>query len=340
MGLRPKTPEWVEQEIRAKYSEAKDEGTDLTAPQLRAYLKEVLKGKGLVHLWPSLRKVQLVLTKARATYPTIIEQGLDAEWSLAASKQHRIPPEADKDLLKIWRFCRIVGRRFTIREAIWASRLRGLVPFERLLSKSYLYARKERFSENRETHALDAGITFADLDTPWLYSTAVDTGTIEGMPTGGVIKLGTEDMDRLMPFMYSIGRPGLSVEGKLAFATRFPNFTHDEKLSEEADTVYALRLRKLSEEPAWADLEWETIERVVKYLHKAVAEEERQFKVLGVPWLLRGYRGPSGEVAPSKQSLADILEELKKRPAVDEKPLPQPEPPGRKKKMSKPKEAK
>ncbi|MBI4332921.1 MAG: hypothetical protein HY673_16760 [Chloroflexi bacterium] len=325
MGLKPKTPEWIEQEIRATWSEAKDEGRDLTARELRENLKDLLKSKELVHLLPSLRKVQLVLTKARADYPKIVAQGLDTEWSLAASKKHRIPPEADGDLLRIWRFCRVVGRRFTIREALWASRLRQLVPLGQLLSQALDYSRRERFSDNFQTADLDARIAFIEGGkTPWLHCVADDAGVMppHDLNPGELSNFGADDM---MVSFLDVEKPGQAVERKLLLdlvdQPDAPlNFSHDERLSEEGDMVYALRLRKLSEELRWDGLDWNTMQKVARHLHKAVAGEEQEIKQMGVPWLLTGFRGPSGEDRPSKQSLDGILEQVNKTPAVDKKP--------------------
>ena len=61
--------------------------------------------------------------------------------------EHRIPPEANADLLRIWKWCAVVGRKFTIREALWVARLRDMVDFEWLLQRAVEYAIREKACE-------------------------------------------------------------------------------------------------------------------------------------------------------------------------------------------------
>lgn len=279
-------------------------------------LKKVYpEGHRLYQSIPTERTIRSHMPKLRPPAP----EPSDDPWSLGESRKRRISPEADRDLLKLWRFCVIVGRTFTIREAIWASRLRAMgVPFEQLLYKAYLYARKERFSKTENTRDLDAQMAFLDGFSGYLYTAAIDSGIIEH-PTMmaaniSVLKQGTrnglgtvitDDEGKgtgLLTLFLDVTNPGRSVERKLLFNSANEGhlqFKHDEHLSEEADMVYALRLRGLAREREWTNLDYEKREKVAKYLHKSIASDEGSWPA---------YQSlPFREHCLRKQSLSDIL---------------------------------
>lgn len=253
-------PKIIKREIVAIYLNARDQGNDLAAKEVLKELKWRLERKEQLHLLsrlPKLRTVQLILTDSRKRLPE--PQDVDGPWSLAASahRDWRIPAEANADLLKIWRWCLVVGRKFTIREAQWASRLRGVVQFDWLLVNVENYAIREQVSEalgeSLDTTDLDACLAFpfTERDSRWLHNTARDLGFIpkyDSISPKARVTLGKLDTAEWRSVLKSLMDLPASriVENILESA-----FEHPQTLPDDADMVYALWLRRFSEGSEW-----------------------------------------------------------------------------------------
>ena len=142
---------------------------DLSGKQIAYKVREHLgKEKSKNYTWPSDITVRERLRKIRAR-----ESEEDKPWSLGVSVQHNMPPEASHDLMKIRRWCEVVGMTFTIREALWVCYLRGVVPFERLYYTAILYARREQIcgvlglaEAGKDTSGMDWDTALTDWPPP------------------------------------------------------------------------------------------------------------------------------------------------------------------------------
>lgn len=140
-GGRPPISTKVKGIIASKLVDAVDKDEKVTAGQILVSIPEEDK--------VSLRAIQYFIKKLKRIWENRSEtqKALDEPWSLGVSAEYNIPPEATKDLLKIKKWCFVVGRKFTSREAQWAARLRGIVDWQDLLSMAAKYAIRERVSE-------------------------------------------------------------------------------------------------------------------------------------------------------------------------------------------------
>lgn len=189
---------------------------------------------------PTDRTVRNIL--ARAGSPK--KETIDRTWSLGASAKYNIPSEASSDLLKIWKWCILVGREFTIREAKWVARLKNIVKSENLLFVAGMYALQERMCKDVNdfnSSALDAWLVFFDRTEMWVYQSLQTSGIIPGI-------FSREKAEEFYGNVWLdwIGEPGKSVEGILRITPK-----HIQELSKEADMIYALWLRLLSQGPGW-----------------------------------------------------------------------------------------
>ena len=93
----------------------------------RLYAKEVLENvRPQLDKWrerqPGLSAAQKIMTSARK-----VKDPRDQPWNLALGFRFGVPAEATADLLAIWKGSIIGGTVFTVRQAIWAARLRGAI---------------------------------------------------------------------------------------------------------------------------------------------------------------------------------------------------------------------
>lgn len=239
----------------------KEKYPDDPAKSIRDKLKRRLVGKK--YSLPTERTVRNIL----ARFGPLAAAVLDNPWSLGVSADYLIPVEANGDLLKIWKWCTIVGRKFTIREAKWAAKLRNVVRFENLLFFASMYAIHERMhKENQQfnTSKLDAFLSF-DRSETWIYQSLVALGKVPGIFTG-------EKPEEFYgnPWLDWIGDPGKSIEGILSISPK-----HVQALSREADMVYALWLRLLSEGSRWHGLPDNVKNNIAERLHNEAAAKER-----------------------------------------------------------------
>ncbi|MFC1938086.1 hypothetical protein ACFLVS_05505 [Chloroflexota bacterium] len=195
-------------------------------------------------------------------------------WSLAASALRGISPEANEVLFKIWKWCVIVGRTFTVREAKWVARLFGIMRSEKypvgtyekvpkmLLMNASRYALEERVFELlgepfQESTSLDIdlGFPYASLIGMKVRQDAGEMGVLPKMAHPH--KKDKYDYERTLGeawafgllLMVMDGPPSLAIERNLGL-----NVRGEEKLSENGDILYAVWLRKLSEASRWHKL--------------------------------------------------------------------------------------
>ncbi|GEM_PF-5493504 len=253
----PGTPPEVIDAIRF----LKEKYPEEPANMIRARLKRRLDGKK--YSLPTERTVRNIL----ARFGPLTGGELDNLWSLGVSADYQIPLEANGDLLKIWKWCMVVGRKFTIREAKWAARLRNVVKFENLLFLASMYAIHERMRKDNQplnTSKLDAFLTF-DRSETWIYQSMVALGKVPA-----ILKWDKPEEFYGNPWLDWIGDAGKSVEGLLSISPK-----HVQSLSREADMIYAIWLRQLSEGPMWQGLTDEVKNNISERLHNEVAAKER-----------------------------------------------------------------
>lgn len=239
----------------------KEKYPDEPANMIRNRLKRRLDGRR--YSLPTERTVRNIL----ARFGPLIAGELDNLWSLGVSSGHLIPLEANSDLLKIWKWCVIVGRKFTIREAKWAASLRNVVRFENLLFFASMYAIHERMcKENQpfDTSKLDAFLTFEHSET-WICQSLV---CLDKVPA--IFNWDKPEEFYGNPWLDWIGDPGKSVEGLLNISPK-----HVQAISREADIIYALWLRRLGEGPRWHGLSDQVKNNISERLHNEVAAKER-----------------------------------------------------------------
>lgn len=260
---------------------------DWPAKMVQSEANERLGGKG-----PQLSSIQKILREARKNNEKV-SPGLEDSWSLGASAKTNIPPEDNQDLLKIWKRCTIVGMTFTIREAQWVSRLRGLVLGRELYSHAVLYATRERVCKllGREiisTTDLDmdialpgrlGGLTPYDLETEWMSRTThkVITGAYYGDDERTLLRKHTSVLDYFEKEHFAImmmdSPASKMVELYLAI---LPG--NNQPLSENADIVYIVWLRLLASGLKWKRMLEEAKNRIAQQLYAEVALAEKQIK--------------------------------------------------------------
>lgn len=243
-----------------------------------ARLKEVIEHMG--EPVPSDETLERLVSRARASE---LSQ-LDTSWSLGASVAHNIPSEANADLLQIWKWCVVVGRTFTIREALWVSRLRGIVPFEELLMWAAEYALAEQavasmHESSVDTTPLDFDLAFKGSEEgfsgkigTWVKFAVHRGGTVP-WPSPGYFKykdLGGESHKRGILTCVGI-KPSMAVERLHGLKPM-----HRSELPEDTDMVYTIWLSLFSRSSKWKDMSNEAKEVIAQRLHEEVymAREE------------------------------------------------------------------
>jgi len=237
-----------------------------------------LHGKG-----PGLSYIQKFMAEKRKEGG--LDTSTDTPWSLGLSATYQIPPEANQDLMKIWKWCTMVGMTFTIREAQWVARLRNLVPFPRLYSHAILYARRERacqflgweskiFTTDLDMHIAlpyeSGGLTPYDLEAEWMSS--ITWQLVRGMYDSqnkltSLIKdeyeAGYWGKDILVNFMNS--PTSWIVQRYLGLLPQ-----HRQTLSENGDIVYTVWLRLFANGMKWKRMPVETRNRIADQLYEEV----------------------------------------------------------------------
>lgn len=271
-----KIPIWMKQFIAEESLEQRRVPRRLLAENLRQELKKV---NGVA---PKVETIERLISKVRSSTAPV-----DGPWSLGASVLYKIPPEANGDLFKILRWCTIVDREFTIREAQWVARLRGVVSLESLLYHASLYAIRERACEalgatpSTDTSDLDAMIAFTeDKGIGWGYSSLVRTKRISN-PTISLAQE-TRQVERNVAepdLILGILGPAFPIEAAVDVSLHITR-RESPALPQGADMVYAIWLRHFSKEgKKWPD-EGEARNRVAERLYTEVFEVAQRLRKL------------------------------------------------------------
>jgi len=238
-----------------------------------------------VRTLPELESITKIISTVRQKIPR-----KEDHWSVGASTIHNISAEATADLIKISKWCLVVGRDFTIREAKWADKLRGTVPFSKLLYVAASYAVEEQVAqaldEVTDTTSLDFYMLCFPDDTVMGNKVQLDSRLSGLMPKEMTTRLPRErekgQYDRLDPDVIRMEEPVSKVIEKLSGSY----WVHEQELSEDADALYALWLRKLSEGPQWDHLSADSREEVARLLFAEVQALNKNAES-HVPWMVR-----------------------------------------------------
>jgi hypothetical protein len=279
MAKGPKVTQYAQGIIAGIY----DEHPNWRAQDIQYQANKMLNYKG-----PGLSYVQKFLAE-RSKQADEIDTRPDLHWSLGSSAKYNIPPEANRDLLNIWKWCTVVGMTFTIREAQWVARLRGLVPFPQLYSYAVRYALRERVCllmgwEKVSTTDLDRDIVFPGLSSvltqeKWMISTTRKFVTVLHHSSE---KASFSKHERTLDFgekeffaMMTDDRLSSMVQLYLAILPK-----RSQTLSVNADIVYTLWLRLLANGKKWKRMTEEVKNKTAQQLYEEVALAEKQIKDL------------------------------------------------------------
>ena len=155
-----------------------------------------LKQERLDFPLPKVRAIQVIAKNARA----VPGPSLDDPWHLGLQLS-QIQLEANGDLLAVWKLSNLLGLRFTIRQAIWVSKLRATLQGEsprHLLIWSRIYSRRESATvrgQLPDTRDLDAELAYRPWKSnlhQWEYDQAVLSGVISSPntePRNGILSV-------------------------------------------------------------------------------------------------------------------------------------------------------
>jgi hypothetical protein len=200
------------------------------------------------------------------------ERKKDDPWNLGIHHPD-IPPDATGDLLAVLKLSVALGRKFTVRQAIWASKLRSALQGEPpglLLLWSTLYERRDR-TVARAGRELDTTVLDAELSHQvwksslheWEYDQAVLTGAIPShLPVTKLVIKTSPDTEQIIKMRPDTGQiikmselqsyPLLSTSGLMGEARRFLREAGGEQTDQaswwpHAQSVMALWLRLATE---------------------------------------------------------------------------------------------
>lgn len=275
----------ITDEVRLLISEVHIAHPNWRAKDVQHEVNERMRGKG-----PRISAIQKQLTTVRKASASV-SKSLEAPWSLGVSADYGIPLEANEVIMKIWKWCAVVGMTLTIREAQWVTRLKGIAADNLLYSWAVRYAIREqvcRLLGRKETYTadLDIDIVFPAIKVDWAPHEAVAIWTA------------CEACDRLLDIHYSTGELGLfdkradeldswdrtsyasmnipasqTVEKYLSI-----NPQHKQPLGENADIVYTVWLRLFASSPKWKNMTLETKNEMAMRLHKEVELEKKKLE--------------------------------------------------------------
>ncbi len=267
MSLGPHLTDEVVQCI----AEVVDENPDWVAKQVHAAVNQRLGGYG-----PGLSAVQKKMKILRERINKEKGKGLEEPWCLGSSVKFSIPTESMGDLVRIWKWCLAVGKPFTNREAQWVSRLRGIVPFERLLLEAAGYARRERAykmlgRDDIKTYDLDAGIALVRTSKLgiWSYGTAMKTAAVLDMWPDDIGQIGTDKEtvqatgDRALEFDMAY-----SASENVLESLNLESIQRE--LDGEEDLVFAIWLRTLARGDDWSYKDSEEKMEIAQQLYDEV----------------------------------------------------------------------
>ncbi len=236
---------------------------------------------------PSLEHLKKMISAARNS-----ATDEDRPWSLAASLKVGIPDEANGELLKIRKRCILAGREFTIREAKWVARLRTTMNNDNIVKvfpNAAKYASRERVwameNENNpnvvfDTVEMDALMAFSDnylsRETALLTGAISKTETMrQFIDTAKLIRSGIT-VDNVDVNAIASLRPG-ALQYVLSIGD-FDEWREMKELSDEADEVYALWLRRMRESPNWPEPDSERRKHLADRLYEELLKVYTDYK--------------------------------------------------------------
>ena len=282
MSRGPKVDPFVEQVI----GELVERHPKTFAKDIRVMAENTLNPLG--YITPGLRKVQEIATRVKK----FERSPLDASWCIGAQ-----PASFTADdlpfLFELARELWPLGVHFSVREAIWACRLRKMIeklwpermPLAALLEGS-LYAQREVAAQSTgqrfNTLDIDAELAlrpWESIKSRWLYDSVIDIGHLDPAPTFKVEVL-TEDgkwqeqeLKRPLPLVvrrFHGGRPVYILHSKEQFDSEVP------ELSKEGKKVLAIRVLEEMVKNDWSSLSKGEIRRRREQILETVLREEAQ----------------------------------------------------------------
>ncbi len=229
---------------------------------------------------------------------------LEKPWCLGVSREYNFPSEANADLLKIWKWCLVVGWTFTIREALWVVQLRNAVPFNRLLFYVVVYAIRERACEILGTSTIETSDVdfhqFFDKDAKWTNMTIQRLGTIE--LSSDKYEFGYKNI--LASAEYDIGYQNIpDSDLDMLFCSQFYEPVSEvvkrglgwsEKIdsnriispSKDVDMVFAIWLRVFSTDVNFRNMPEESQRAITEKLHQEIVDVAKYYEGVGTKDIL------------------------------------------------------
>lgn len=219
---------------------------------------------------------------------------LDGPWSLGASDETGISPEATADLLDVWKYCLAIGHTFTIREAKWVARIRTAIQTSRnvyryrgalLLGYAKEYAIRERISKisgsPMDTRDIDGNLCFQERDWDWIVFRA--TGMIPRLTTEYYIK----ELSEYNLFNIYFNAASYVAEQNMSKVDLNRITSLASELSEKQTYMFAALLSYLSKGPLWKELSDREYLSILDYLTDLVTKElvddlEESFDTKGI----------------------------------------------------------
>jgi len=205
---------------------------------------------------------------------------LDEPWSLGASEQTGISPEATADLLDVWKYCLAIGHTFTIREAKWVARMRTAIQTSQnvyqyrgalLFGYANEYAIRERISEilgsPMDTRDIDGNLCFQEHDWDWIVFRAI--GMIPRLTT----KYFNKELSEYNLFNIYINAASYVAEQNMPEVDPNRITGLASELSEKQAYMFAALLSYLSKGPLWKELSDGEYLSILDYLTDLVTKE-------------------------------------------------------------------
>ena len=282
MSRGPRTPLAVVRYIQ----DAAIELDGVKRTELAHSIQEQLRQKGLPS--PEFETITKEISTTRAQERRRRSenlQGLDSPWSFGSTVKLQIPGKWAKLLTSIRIWCEAAGRTFTAREARWACELaeagqlnENADPKE--LSEGYFWLWASRYSR-REARAVGHPDT-SDLDEQLFSPTII--GDFELATRREYIRNydsqlrdewtrpGYDLIASMEAWRFVYDRASSVVETDLHLGL----VTWDIEIDKEMDRVYAVALRRASEDPMWENISAESRKRIAKDLLLGLIEDHRE----------------------------------------------------------------
>jgi len=284
----------ITDEVRLLISEVHIAHPHWQAKDVQHEVNVRMGGKG-----PRISAIQKQLTTVRKASASV-SKNLEAPWSLGISADYGIPLETNEVLMKIWKWCAVVGMTLTIREAQWVARLRGIAPDDLLFLWAIRYARREQVCrllgrEEIYTADLDIDIVFPTGRVSWtphgaeaVWAFLETWKVLFGMPYGKVLAGKPHSKDELAFFRQRVSEmddwdktnyasmntlASQKVENYLYLDTE-----HKQTLGKNTDMIYAVWLRLFASSPKWKNMNLETKSEMAMRLHKEIELKEEIIK--------------------------------------------------------------